>query len=330
MKCPVCDKGNASLKIQKKKRQFRKEEFEFFEFYYQCENCNEEFTTTETDTINTNQVYNQYREKHSIPFPEQLNSLREYYNISAAKMSELLGFGTNQYRLYENGEFPSGGNATVLSLIINPSNFKNIIIKNKSILSKKKFDEVIDKIEYTITDNLDKLLEKSLFPSDIIPNRFTGFTLPRFRKFANMVLYFLVNAPFKVRLNKLLFYADFTSYKYSGFSISGCRYAAIDMGSVPDQYSHIYGLLESEKYITAELVKVKDKEYDKFVSLRQFDKSLFTDFELSILNDVLNKFRHISTNELMEISHNEKAWQDNNKSKSIIDYVLYAPQLTAL
>ena len=68
MKCPFCDKGNVILSVEKKKRTFRKEEFEIFEYYYKCKNCNEEFTTTEIDTLNNNQVYNKYREKYSVPF----------------------------------------------------------------------------------------------------------------------------------------------------------------------------------------------------------------------------------------------------------------------
>lgn len=330
MKCPLCDKGIANLFIEKKKRTYRKEEFEIFEYYYRCNKCKEEFTTTEIDKLNTNQVYNLYREKYSIPFPTQLSSIREHYNLSASKMSELLGFGPNQYRLYESGELPAGGNATVLSLIVNPNSFKEIIMKNKAALTEKKYGELIRKIDEKLNINISKVIESSLFPSDIIPDRLRGFTLPQFQKFANMVLFFIENAPFKVRLNKLLFYADFIHYKYSGFSITGCKYAAIDMGSVPDQYAYIFGLLESEKYLTTELVKIKDREHDKFVAINKFDKSVFNPDEINTLNKVLKRFGGVTTQELMKISHDEKAWKDNISRKSIIDYVTYAPQLKAL
>lgn len=330
MKCPLCNKGTASLTVDKKKRTYRKEEFEIFEYYYKCNKCKEEFTTSEIDTLNTNQVYNLYREKYLIPFPEQLTSIREHYNLSASKMSELLGFGPNQYRLYEGGELPVGGNATVLSLIVNPLSFKEIIVKNKTALTEKKYCEIIGKIDEKLNHNISRVIENSLFPTDIVPDRFRGFTLPHFQKFANMVLFFIVNAPFKVRLNKLLFYADFMHYKYFGFSITGCKYAAIDMGSVPDQYAYIFGLLESEKYLKTKLVKIKDKEHDKFVAINQFDKSLFNADELNTLNEVLKRFKDVTTQELMKIAHGEIAWKDNISGKSIIDYSIYAPQLKAL
>jgi transcriptional regulator with XRE-family HTH domain len=330
MKCPLCEKGDAVLSYQRKKRIFRKEEFELFEYFYKCNKCKEEFTTTEIDTLNTNQVYNKYREKYSIPFPSQLTSLREHYSLSAAKMSELLGFGANQYRLYESGELPAGGNATVLTLILNPGSFKELISKSKSLLSDKKFEEIIKKLDSKINERLDKLIERSIFPYDIIPNRFTGFSVPDFNKFTNMVLYFVASAPFKVRLNKLLFYADFANYKYTGYSISGCKYAAIDMGSVPDQFSILFGLLESEKYLRTELVRIKDKEYEKFISLKEFKSGLFFKSELRTLDEVHKKFQSISTTDLMKISHSEKAWLDNIASKALIDYSIYAPQLIGM
>lgn len=330
MECLFCNSSNVALNVEKKKRVFKKEEFEIFEYFYKCDKCKQEFTTTEIDTINVNQVHNLYREKYSIPSPEQLTSVREHYNLSSAKISALLGFGANQYRLYENGELPVGGNATVLSLILNPKAFKEIIRKNKDILTLKKYEEIISKADKKIADDLNGIIEHSLFPFYKTPNRYTGYTVPQFIKFANMVLFFLNNAPFKVRLNKLLFYADFRNYKYSGFSISGCKYAAIDMGSVPDNYSLIFGLMESEKYLTTELVKIKDKEHEKFVPLKSFDKSIFTEFELSTLGEVFNKFKNTSTPELMNISHEEKAWIDNIENKSVIDYSTYAPQLKAL
>ncbi len=65
------------------------------------------WTTTEMDEANIFQVYNQYRVKHGIPFPDEISGIREHYGLSAAKMAQILGFGINQYRMYEDGEVPS-------------------------------------------------------------------------------------------------------------------------------------------------------------------------------------------------------------------------------
>ncbi|MHB8339140.1 MAG: type II toxin-antitoxin system antitoxin SocA domain-containing protein [Ignavibacteriaceae bacterium] len=58
--------------------------------------------------------------------------------------------------------------------------------------------------------------------------------------------------------------------------------------------------------------------------------SIFFSSELNILETVLKKFKSLSTPEIIKIAHDEKAWLDNVKNKAIIDFTIYAPQLSAL
>ncbi|MGA7722544.1 MAG: type II toxin-antitoxin system antitoxin SocA domain-containing protein [Ignavibacteriaceae bacterium] len=328
IECPHC-KGQAVLLTEKVKRRYRNDEFEVYEHFHKCNKCGYAFTNNETDRFNLSQVQNLYREKYHIPFPDQLTALRVGYGLSAAKMSGILGFGANQYRLYENGEMPTGGNATVLSIILDPSQFRHLLLK-KNIVNVKIIVKVSAALDEMIKSYESPSIEDILFPCNIIPNRFTGFSMPAFDKFANMVLFFINDAPFKVKLNKLLFFADFANFKYSGYSISGCKYAAIPMGPVPNDYSLIFGLLESKEYLTTTLVKIKDKEYDKFIPLKKFNKSLFNASEIDILQQVSNKFKSLPTEKIKNITHEDKAWLDNQGKKAIIDYSKYAPLLKAL
>ncbi len=48
---------------------------------------------------------------------------------------------------------------------------------------------------------------------------------------------------------------------------------------------------------------------------KTFDKELFTENELQILETVTERFKNTSTNEIIEISHKEKAWIDNIAEK---------------
>lgn len=72
------------------------------------------------------QVSRQYRERHSIPSPEEIKAIRMKYRVSAAKMSRILGLGANQYRLYENGEIPSLSNARLITLVAEKENFERL------------------------------------------------------------------------------------------------------------------------------------------------------------------------------------------------------------
>src|SRR6266516_36756 len=102
--------GRTELRIKKEESVFRKERFEIFSSYYICIDTGKDFATPEQMDLDLQQVYNQYRERLKIPFPEQIKKIREQYDASASMMALILGLGTHQYRNYEDGEMPSLSN----------------------------------------------------------------------------------------------------------------------------------------------------------------------------------------------------------------------------
>ena len=325
IECPLCD-GVAKLHSEKKKKTFRKEEFNITDFFYICEKCNEEFTTTEIDKVNTAQVYNQYREKYSVPFPEQLTEIKIKYGLNSTNFAKLLGFGVNQFANYEKGEIPNQSNATLLSICMDPTEMLKIIEKKKEALSESQLKKVYNKLENIIGNRNPFELAVFYFDKNQIPTRFTGYQVPSFEKFANMVLYFISNAKFKVRLNKLLFYADFLHFKNFGKALSGAKYAALPMGPVPDNYAPIFGLIERNGYILTDLID----DHEGFIPKEKFNKDLFTKNELESLQNVLDGLQYKKTKEIVNISHEEKAWIENQKDKRIISYQDYAFDLKAV
>ncbi len=328
VECPICE-GKAFLKFEQKSVPFRKENFQIYSHFYKCEKCNEEFTTTEIDNLNITQVYNQYRERHNIPTSEQIKLIRKRYNISAVKMSLILGIGQNQYGLYESGEIPNESNSQLISLITNPKVFKEHLLKRKSILQPKEFEKILHKIELAISDYDESSysLTNRYFDPFISPSEFTGFKFASFKKFANMILFFLNDAFLVTRLNKYLFYADFLNYKSTGYSISGYNYAAIPLGPVPQDYKTIYNIVEENNFITTETYDYGIDFTEKFTLLKNFDSSIFTENELNTLQKVKVKFANLKTKEIIEMSHKEIGWKENVESKNLISYQKYAFRL---
>jgi len=330
MKCAFCS-GNALLMVETIKISYRKEDFKVHKQFYKCADCNEQFTTDELDNVNIKQVYNQYREKYNIPFPEQLIKARESYGLSAAKMAEVLGFGTNIYRNYENGEVPNQSNGTLLNIAMQPEEFLKIVESKESLFTKKQFDKIVHHISKTIdtTDNHNSL-KKLLWNDKKTPNELSGYAMPSFEKFANIVLFYLEANEniFKVKMNKLLFYSDFLHFKRFGQSISGYMYQAIQMGPVPFRYDAIYDLLTYEDFIAFVFTEVNSSQVDKPVPLKKFDEELFKPSELEVLDEIFKRFNKMNTAELIELSHNEKGWIDENKKKGLISYQKYGYELS--
>lgn len=305
---------------------FRKDEFKVLFHSYKCKDTGEQFEDELFSQLNYNQLVNQYREKYSIPFPEQIISIRKKYNLSAAKMSEILGFGTNVYRQYEGGEVPNQSNAKLIQLADDPHEFHKLI--NYCSTVDHKFTQKIDLIVNDLLDKKKKTkLEKQLesyFFGTCLPNNFTGFKTPDFKKFSEMVLYFTEKLePWKTKLNKLLFYTDFTMHKQTGFSMSGVQYRAIPMGPVPNNFNSIFEYLYNKNKLDICYVNFSDGgtgEQFKPNPSKTFNSELFTIEELQILESVAKRFENISTNEIIEISHKEKAWIDNYSERKLIDY----------
>ena len=68
--------GEVKFSHERRELTYRKEKFEYTALFYVCVDSGELFTTTELDTININQVYNQYRSKYGIPFPDEIKAIR--------------------------------------------------------------------------------------------------------------------------------------------------------------------------------------------------------------------------------------------------------------
>lgn len=325
MKSPIT--GKAMKLIQERRSMdFRKETFEIVFHYYKCEDSGEQFTTTSFDEVNMNQVYNQYRDKFNIPFPDEIIRIREKYGLSAAKMSEILGFGVNSYRQYEAGEMPSVANAKLILMVDEPEIFIEMVELSANLDNKAK-NKYIQKAQLLAEEkkrNIFNLNFKEYLLGNHLADVYSGYRNPNFEKFTEMVVYFSGKlSPFKTKMNKLLFYSDFLMFKQSCFSISGVRYNAINMGPVPNNFQSIFEYLANKGEIdiyTTEFPSGYTGEQFKARKDRKFNAELFTESELETLERVATVFKETSTIDIIELSHLEEAWKKNAKGKSAISY----------
>ncbi|HYG37242.1 MAG TPA: type II TA system antitoxin MqsA family protein [Cytophagales bacterium] len=325
MKSPITGK-EMKLITERRLMDFRKETFEIVFHYYKCEDSEEQFTTTALDEVNMNQVYNQYRDKFNIPFPDEIIKIREKYGLSAAKMSEILGFGVNSYRQYEAGEMPSTANAKLIQMVNDPKKFIDMV-ELCGTLDEKLKSKYIQKAQLLAEEkkrNIFNLNFKEYLLGNHLADIYSGYRNPNFEKFTEMVVYFSEKiAPFKTKINKLLFYADFLMFKQSCFSISGIRYKAIEMGPVPHNFQSIFEYLANKGEIdiyTTEFPQGYTGEQFRARKDRPFNPELFTANELAVLDKVATVFKATSTNNIIELSHLEEAWKKNEKDKSVISY----------
>ncbi|PVD51071.1 hypothetical protein DC498_16790 [Terrimonas sp.] len=155
------------------------------------------------------------------------------------------------------------------------------------------------------------------------PSLLNGYKVPSIEKVNNMVLYFAEKVkPFKTKLNKLLFYADFLHFRKTCFSISGLTYQAIQKGPVPKNYDWLFDNTMEKKLVKILLHDYGNYMGEQFVPAEGsvFDEELFTASELKAMQIVANAFNNDTVNGIVNKSHEEDAWADNIDCFNTISY----------
>lgn len=326
--------GPATLKTELRELTFRKEPFEIAYHYYRCEDTGEQFTTDALDELNTAQVHNLYREKHSIPFPEEMRKIREKYELSARKMSLILEFGENQYNKYENGAIPSTSNARLIQAAEDPEEFRKIL-KASDVFQGKKLEEKLEYIDRLIYEESRsvKFSPTEFLLGDRKPTEYNGFRKPDLERVMQMILFFAQKLnPWETGMNKLMFYSDFSFFKRKCFSISGIEYRALEFGPVPKRYAALFEAADEQGYVNIEFdeMRYENTLCKQFLpGEKSFDEGLFSTEELQALKKVAGHFVGKKTSEISETSHKEDAWLENIEKKQLISYS-YAFGLKAL
>ena len=127
-------------------KKFRGEKFIVNVRYFQCEDTGEQFTTTEQDSLWTRDLYSQYRNRHGIPSPEEIKTIREGYGLNYSQMSRILGFGINQLKNYEGGQIPSESNGKMLRIAADPLTMMNLLEISRNELSASEYERIRAKI----------------------------------------------------------------------------------------------------------------------------------------------------------------------------------------
>lgn len=286
---------------------FRGEDIRYYHLAYR-DVCNgEQWTDDELDESNTNQVYNQYRAKHGIPFPTDITAMRKHYGVSAAMMSRIMGFGTNQWRKYEDGEVPNESNARAIIAAADVKTFIHFLEMASADIDGGKRDDIKARAMQVGNFNMPR------------PSALTGYASFAPSKCAAVIREIIsrIGETYITKANKLLFYIDFLNYKRTGFSMTGLEYKAMQYGPIPRDYMSVYGSLKGvgkeERMIgtaggTVLILEDSCSSYE------------LTQSELNCIADVCEKFKDSTSVGISEYSHSEDAWRNHQQQRETIPY----------
>jgi len=297
---------------------------------------NEEIFDEELENKNLENIYNQYRKKHSLLTPNRIKETREKYGVSQRAFSRILGWGEVTIHRYETGALQDRSHNDALVLLENPDNMKILLENNKNKINSKDYIKIKSNLKKINKDDIDEKLEENITKKyfNEALDEYCGYTQFNYEKLVNMILFFTseINRLFKTKLMKLLFYSDFVNFRNNTLSITGLKYIKNYYGPTPIKHELLLGEL-FEKYITYQIEYVKTskdnvEEYEFIKSLEKPTMVIFSQEEINSMNEVLNAFKHLTSEEITQCSHKEEAWT-KSKNKEIISYE-YAKNLTCI
>lgn len=335
MDCPCCNKTHPLEKRKRLTQSIVKDEtVEYEETYFLCPVCDEEeneFVPAGLMDENLLRARDSYRQKKGLLTSYEIANIRNYYGLTQSDFSAMLGWGDVTVTRYETKTIQDETYDNIMRMVYeNPMFALECIDKHKERFTSKKHarirKSIANKVEEVGTLYLKKQEINSLYVNYEEENDLNGYKTLDIDKLSNVIGYFsqFIDTLYKVKLMKLLWYADAIFFGRHGKSMTGLVYKHMPLGALPIAYDEI---------IYLPTVKVVEELIYEDISYRigpnkEVNISDFSLEELNVLETVATKFKNFGSKEIIEYMHKERGYTDTIINQ-VIPYSL-AKQLNEL
>jgi hypothetical protein len=145
------------------------------------------------------------------------------------------------------------------------------------------------------------------------------------QKFKELIIYVAskcqTDASFgAIKLNKILFHADFLAYGSLGTPITGMEYMKLEHGPAPRLLAPIRADMQKDHDIVVVNATRFGFQQDRVVPLREPNLSLFSAEEIALVDSAIQSFWGVTATDLSEVTHGYRGWLMANRLKEIIPY----------
>lgn len=328
MECPLCDKiHEVEERTRIAKTIIKGEKVNYKENYYYCENSDEdenEFATGKMENDNLLNARNEYRKMKGLLTSDEIVEIRERYGLSQVDLAKLLGWGEATISRYESKAIQDEAYDNMLRIVRDNSlAVLEMLQKNADKFTTFKRNNIKRKIMENLDTEGREYLSRLSLESEYVnyrePCDANGNTLLNIDKLEVIISYFAkhVENLYKVKLMKMLWYADSLAFQLYNKSMTGLVFCHDNMGALPIGHYKIVGL---------ENVNKQDEEgfdYTKFHFLvnEKLDESILSDEERNVLDKVIAKFKNFNSREIVEYMHEESAYLET-QDREVIPFSL--------
>ena len=284
-----------------------------FDAYYEyCDIAEELYMNEQQLSTNDIRMKDSYRETEGLLTSAQISEIRSKYGISQSDLCVLLGWGGKTITRYESHQVQDKAHDTILKKIDNdPEWFLTLLYEAKDYLSNESYKKYMEAATSLYEEDRDIYLRKAIEASyaRFKGNQgFHGNTELSLDKVVDVIRYYASSAEvtnlYKVKLMKLMWYADALAYKIRGCAITGLVYQALPMGAVPVGHNSIIDL----RNVPCEEVDMGETYAYHFSLNGKQSFSALTKSDKEVLNIVIEKLGKMSKNEIIDFMHKEQAY----------------------
>ena len=289
--------------------------------YLYCENAEEFFADEEQISKNDIRLKNAYRAQMGLLTSDEIAGIRKKYGITQIDMCTLLGWGAKTITRYESHQVQDKAHDTILRKIDqDPEWFLDLLDAARESFSEEAYLKYREAAADLYEMEQDKYLRKTIEAdyARLTENEsLQGGTKLSLDKVVDVIRYFAASPRitnlYKVKLMKLMWYADALSYKIRNFAITGLAYQALPMGAVPIGHNYLIDL---------QGVPCEEVEWDENVGYHfSLDKETsfptLSDADKAVLDTVIAKLGKMTRNEIVEFMHNEEAYKQTEPREII-------------
>ena len=324
MLCPCCMEEHDVQRVTTvESNVFKGMPIEYNAEYYYCDQADEAYADERQISLNDIAMKNAYREKAGLLTSHQIAAIRAKYGISQSDLSLLLGWGGKTITRYESHQVQDIAHDTILrKLDSDPEWFLQLLQARKECFSSASFSKYLEAGTALFEKEHDLYLRSAIMSKYARFQRnpeATGGKSLSLDVVVDMIHYFansdMVINLFRVKLMKMLWYADALSYKRRRHAISGLAYLALPRGAVPLAYESIVDL----NTINCEEIEIGEGVGYKYLPTEDKTYPHLTLEDKEILDAVIYKFGNATTNEIVNTMHHEDAYTET-APKDVISF----------
>jgi len=311
--CTCCmEEHEVKTVLVKEQATFKNVKVDYEAVYLYCDAADELYMDEHQMQKNDIRLKDAYRKAEGLLTSAEISGIRAKYEISQTDLCTLLGWGGKTITRYESHQVQDRAHDTILKKIDqDPEWFLSLLNDAKENLSAESYQKYLDAAAFLYEKDQDSYLRKAIEAgyAKFHGNRlFHGNTELSLDKVVDVIRYFSastqITSLYKVKLMRLMWYADALSYKNRGFTITGLVYQALPMGAVPVGHDSIIALRD----VPCEEVDMGETNAYHFSLKEAASFPALSDADKSILDIVIKKLGMKTKNDIISIMHKEQAY----------------------